>query len=122
VRTAEGNFRLSFFSVHRDHGMALVPLVMFGMIDAATLLYEPFSKCAAFHASIIRFKPVNALCIATQIWGKDLHYLAALALICINHRNRNLDSNYFEHTRGEAIAAFLLVQDIACGKKLSARW
>jgi hypothetical protein len=32
-----------------DHDLTLMPLVMFGMVDAATMPYEPFSERAAFH-------------------------------------------------------------------------
>jgi hypothetical protein len=34
-----------------DHDLTLMPLVMFGMVDAATMPYEPFSERAAFHCS-----------------------------------------------------------------------
>jgi len=46
---AERNFHLSAFSMHGDHGLPLVPLIMFTVIDAATLLHEPFTECGAFH-------------------------------------------------------------------------
>jgi hypothetical protein len=49
MRTAERDFRLPTFSMHCDHDFASMPLVMLAMIDAATLLHEPFSECDAFH-------------------------------------------------------------------------
>lgn len=49
VRVAKRNFRLSAFSMHRDHDRALMPLIMLAVIDAAALLNEPFSKCSTFH-------------------------------------------------------------------------
>ncbi len=48
ARTAERNFRLSAFSMHRDHDTALVPLIMLTVIDAAALLNEPLLKCSSF--------------------------------------------------------------------------
>ena len=33
----------------RLHDLPLMPLLMFAVIDAAALLYEPLSECAAFH-------------------------------------------------------------------------
>jgi hypothetical protein len=55
VRLTKRNFRLSAFSMHRDHDRALMPLIMLAVIDAAALLNEPFSKCIAFHT----FAPVG---------------------------------------------------------------
>jgi hypothetical protein len=55
ARMAERNFRLSAFSMHRDHNRALMALIMLAMIDAAALLNEPLSKCSAFHL----FAPAN---------------------------------------------------------------
>jgi len=49
TRAAERHFCLSSFSMHCDHHGTLMPLLMFAMIDAAALLDEPFSECAAFH-------------------------------------------------------------------------
>lgn len=49
VRLTKRNFRLSAFSMHRDHDRALMPLIMLAVIDAAALPNEPFSKCSAFH-------------------------------------------------------------------------
>jgi len=43
ARAAEWNFRLSAFSMHRHHDMALMPLLVLTVIDAAALLNEPFS-------------------------------------------------------------------------------
>jgi len=40
-----------------------MPPMMFEMIDAATLLYEPFSKCAAFHVSIPRLSDLTRKCL-----------------------------------------------------------
>jgi hypothetical protein len=51
ARTAERNFCLSAFSMHRYHDLPLVPLLMLTVIDAASLLHEPFSECGAFHCS-----------------------------------------------------------------------
>ncbi len=49
MRTAEWNLGPSSFSMHRDHDLALMPLLMFAVIEAAALLEEPRSECAAFH-------------------------------------------------------------------------
>jgi hypothetical protein len=48
MRTAEWNFRLPSFSMRCDHDLAFMPLVMFAMIDAATLLYEPLFEMCCF--------------------------------------------------------------------------
>jgi hypothetical protein len=55
VGMAEWNFRLSAFSMHRDHDRALMPPIMLAVINAAALLNEPPSKCRAFHT----FAPVG---------------------------------------------------------------
>jgi hypothetical protein len=47
--TAERDFGLSAFPMHGYHDLPLIPLLMFAVIDAAALLYEPLSECAAFH-------------------------------------------------------------------------
>jgi hypothetical protein len=49
TRTAERNFRLPSIAMYRDHDLALVPLMMLSMINAAALLHEPRSECSAFH-------------------------------------------------------------------------
>jgi hypothetical protein len=40
--------------MNRDHDLTFMPFMMFGMINAAILLCEPFSKGAAFHCSQCR--------------------------------------------------------------------
>jgi len=49
TRGAERHFCLSSLSVHCDYHGALMPPLMFAVIDATALLDEPFSECAAFH-------------------------------------------------------------------------
>jgi hypothetical protein len=49
MRTTEGNLGLSSFSMHGDHDLPHMALLMFAVIDTATLVQEPFSECAAFH-------------------------------------------------------------------------
>jgi hypothetical protein len=39
--------------MHGYHNLPLVPLLMLTMIDATTLLHEPFSECGAFHCSTL---------------------------------------------------------------------
>jgi hypothetical protein len=94
TQTTEWNF-LSSFSMHGDHDLPPMPLLMFAVIDAAALFYEPFSKRAAFHystsiGSSTRPGPVHAITAwssrrscAGQL-GKNCADLYACPLICIN--------------------------------------
>jgi len=73
MRTAEWNLRLPTFPMYCDQDLAFMPLVMFAMIDAAALLYQPFSERAAFHCSnpavLYDFSShLTALCTYLAAW------------------------------------------------------
>ena len=53
VRAAQRNLRLSTLPMHCHNGLAFVPPMVFTVINAATLLHQPFSECGTFHFSAI---------------------------------------------------------------------
>lgn len=46
---AKRNFRFSALPMHGHHDLPRMPLLMRAVVDAATVLHEPFSECGAFH-------------------------------------------------------------------------
>jgi hypothetical protein len=100
MRAAQWNFRLSSFSMHRDHDLAFMPLLMFSVIDAAALPDEPFPERAAFHciASVDSFDLLFVTSVAQQrlAWriSTNLNICAnshPRPLICINEKIRSTD-------------------------------
>lgn len=49
MRAAKRNLRLSIVVMDRHHDLTLMTLLMFMPIEPAPLLFQPFSKCCAFH-------------------------------------------------------------------------
>ena len=76
---------------------------MFAVIDAAALVDEPFSECAAFHlcttadyliwtSSRLRRRPG----VQAKV---NSHQMACCPLICVNDEDRSAARNYFERGR-----------------------
>jgi len=49
TRTSKRDFCLSAFTMHRHHHLTFAALLMFMVIEMASAVGQPFTKCRAFH-------------------------------------------------------------------------